>query len=139
MSGLIATSKKGKTSGYTGQEVRFKRFTNSAAAETFAIPQGSSIVVIEVIGAGGGGGGGGSNSGANQGPMGGGGGGGGSMTYCAYPTRSLPRTVTVTVGAGGSGGANGVAGGVGGTTSVTNGAVTADNSFFLYAYGGGGG
>ena len=54
MSGIVADkTQKGKSSGFSGQDARFRRFI---ANGTFTVPKGCTFIVMECVGAGGGGG-----------------------------------------------------------------------------------
>lgn len=75
----------------------------------------SPTITVFCIGGGGGGGGGAFNT---VNPVGGGsGGGGGGFSFATYRTETLPATITVTVGLGGSGGVAGANGSDGGVST----------------------
>lgn len=90
----------------------------TVGANTWTKPTGLSFVDVTVGGGGGGSGGALACPGANESSMGGGGG-GGATGRVRIAAATLPSTVTVTVGAGGTAGAAtaGVAGGTGGLSS----------------------
>ena len=87
----------------------FSRRVAYAAATTFTVPLGVSLIRATVIGGGGGGGG----TDGSYAAAGGGAGGFASGTFAVTPG----STVAITVGAGGAGSAAGASGGAGGTSS----------------------
>jgi len=111
---------------------KFQRFT-ATGASTWVKPSGITMVRIECVGAGGGGAGGWHpTSGDGQCTAAGG---GAAIVMGTYNAASLPTTLTVTVGAGGTAGAgstnsNGTSGGYGGNTDVSG------TNFILKAWGG---
>lgn len=105
MSFIISPSSTAKSDVYT-------------SSGTWSKPSGVTFVQVQLWGAGGGGGSGAIGTSANAG---GGGGGAGSNIY-TFPASTVPNSVTVTIGAGGSGGAaqtagSGAAGSAGGNTT----------------------
>ena len=132
MSGIVADkTQKGKSSGFSGQDARFRRFI---ANGTFTVPKGCTFIIMECIGAGGGGGSGSGNNGTGSG-----GGGGAAMARGIFNASSLGKTLTLVVGVGGAGGAgtstsDGNNGSAGTDTTVADG-----SKVVLSAFGGGGG
>ena len=98
---LIGGASGGNADTHTkGSGADIQIFTTTGSNRTWVKPSWVTMVYMEVIGAGGSGATGGSVSNGN----GGGGGGGGAFTRQLFPAESVPATLTVVVGAGGTGG-----------------------------------
>ena len=110
----VLTADSGEATGIkwasAGASVDFQRFTSSG---TWTKPTGT-VVIMEVIGAGGGGG---CEAPSGTGGTASGAGGGGAQSFGVYPAASLPSSLTVTIGTGGSGATGD--GNVGGESSLS--------------------
>lgn len=122
-----------------GTSAQVDTYTTTGTVHTWSKPSGAKAVQIIAFGAGGGGGGGTGNASAVN-RSGGGGGGGGACTKVVYEADSVPASLYIIVGLGGTGGASGTAG-VGGTNSTvaSNNTNPPTNGVFARAGGGGGG
>ena len=118
-------------SGTGGTPQNVQVFTSSG---TWTKPSGTPTITRALCIGGGGGGGSGSVQASGTPASGGGGGGGGRLDEVIFPTSTLPATVTVTIGAGGTGGAS--VSSIGGGLHGTNGS---NSSFGTYVTGYGGG